>query len=51
MRLEDRGDVDPLGIYDLCERRWERIPTAFTEEIARTLGGKLVEPEIELQMM
>ena len=44
MLLEDRGDVDPVGIYDLGDSKWERIPTAFTAEIARTLGGTVVEP-------
>jgi beta-glucosidase/6-phospho-beta-glucosidase/beta-galactosidase len=46
MLLHERGDVDPVGIYDLDEKRWERVPTAFTREIARQLGGEVVEPEV-----
>ena len=44
MLLENRGDVDPVGIYDLDDERWERIPTAFTAEIAQALNGAVVEP-------
>jgi beta-glucosidase/6-phospho-beta-glucosidase/beta-galactosidase len=35
MLLEYRNDVDPVGIYDLDEARWERIPTALVSIIAQ----------------
>jgi hypothetical protein len=47
MLLENKGDSDPVGIYDLDEARWERRPTAFTRALATQLGGEVIEPEPE----
>lgn len=42
--LENRGDVDPVGIYDLDRQRWERLPTTFTLALAAELGGEVIPP-------
>jgi hypothetical protein len=46
MLLEQHDDVDPVGIYDLDEERWARIPTEFTRALAEELGGDVIEPEM-----
>jgi len=38
MLLQNRNDIDPVGIYDLGPDRWERIPTDLVGAIRRISG-------------
>ena len=37
MLLQNRNDVDPVGLYDLDADRWERIPTTLIDVVRQEL--------------